>query len=133
MNRRISDITLAPCNADGDVEASANLAVLQLVDRRKARKIGFVEIGNRGSKPIYFEMNHAEGRNIDLDDPESFSNNPMLREGLTLIWIGWQFDVPVRNEHTLKLTVPVAKHADDSPIYGLVRSDWTIDERRTSL
>ena len=72
MNRRISDITLAPRNSE------------------KSAKNRLCRDWQPGSKPIYFEMNHAEGRNIDLDDPESFSNSLMLREGLTLIWIGWQ-------------------------------------------
>ena len=133
MNRRITDLTLAPRNGDGEVEAWSNFAVLQPVDFRKARKIGFVEVGNRGNKPIFFELNRAQGRSIDPDSPESFGNALMFREGLTLIWIGWQFDVPVRNEHTLKLNVPVARKVDGTSIYGLVRSDWTVDSHQKSL
>ncbi len=133
MNRHITDLTLAPRNGDGEVEAWSNFAVLQPVDFRKTRKIGFVEVGNRGNKPIFFELNRAQGRSIDPDSPESFGNALMFREGLTLIWIGWQFDVPVRNEHTLKLNVPVARNVDGTSIYGLVRSDWTVDSHQKSL
>jgi hypothetical protein len=50
---------------------------------------------------------------------------------LTLIWVGWQFDVPAR-DGALRLNAPVATDGG-RPIEGLVRSDWVVDERVTTL
>ncbi len=54
-----------------------------------------------------------------------------LRLGLTLIWVGWQFDVPP-GEGVLRLDAPIATDGGH-PIEGLVRSDWTVDERVPTL
>ena len=54
-----------------------------------------------------------------------------MRHGLTLIWVGWQFDVPPQ-PLLLRLQVPIARQ-DGQPIAGLVRSDWTVDDTVTTL
>lgn len=45
---------------------------------------------------------------------------------MTLIWVGWQHDVPDR-EGLLRLRVPAARGAE-GPITGPVRADWVVDE-----
>src|SRR5579863_4720949 len=47
-NARISDVALAPRNADGMVEFSSDFVVLRPVDPKKARPSVFLEILNRG-------------------------------------------------------------------------------------
>jgi hypothetical protein len=60
-----------------------------------------------------------------------FGDGLLLREGLTLIWIGWQWDVPDA-EGLLRLHVPVARLPGGS-IQGWVRADWTVDEDASLL
>ncbi|MFQ5751842.1 MAG: alpha/beta hydrolase domain-containing protein [bacterium] len=55
-----------------------------------------------------------------------------MRQGLTVLWVGWQFDVPER-PGVLRLHVPRARNLDGSPIFGLVRSDWTVDKNTNTL
>ena len=62
---------------------------------------------------------------------EDFGDGLLMRLGLTVIWVGWQFDVPER-DGALRLEVPVATD-DGAPIEGFVRSDWTIDRAAETL
>ena len=54
-----------------------------------------------------------------------------MRQGLTVIWVGWQFDVP-RDPGLLRLQAPIAGDGGQ-PIEGLVRSDWTLDAPTATL
>ncbi|MFQ5677237.1 MAG: alpha/beta hydrolase domain-containing protein [bacterium] len=126
------DIMFAPRNSDGLVEARANFVVLQPSDPNKGRGVALVEVSNRGGKfsPSYF--NRAATSSLDPDDPDAWGDQLLMRQGLTVIWVGWQYDVPQR-EGALRLEVPRATNLDGSPIYGLVRSDWTLDRPARSL
>ena len=132
-NERITDIQLAPKNADGLVEAWGNLAVLQPVDAEKSCGVALVEVSNRGGKfsPAYFNR-ASKGRELLPNDPDYWGDGLLMENGLTVIWIGWQFDIP-EGEHNLKLHVPQAVNSNGTPIYGKVRSDWTIDKPVKSL
>ncbi len=125
MNARLVDLGLAPRNADGLVEARANFIALKPVDPARGRGVALVEVSNRGGRfsPRYF--NRATN-----DAP--FGDELLMRMGLTVVWIGWQYDVPLR-ENILRLHVPRAKNLDGSAIIGLVRSDWTVDEPADEL
>ena len=132
MNARIVDLTRAPRNADGLVEAWANFVVLQPVDPARGRGVALVEVSNRGGmfSPRYF--NRARTATLAPDDPDAFGDALLMRLGLTVLWVGWQFDVPER-AGVLRLHVPHAENPDGTPIAGLVRSDWTVDEAVTTL
>lgn len=124
-NTAIVDLSLAPRNEAGMVEAWSDLFVLQAVDPNLRSGVGLVEVSNRGGKfsPRYF-LRAGNGR-LDPEDTLSFGDGLLLERGMSLIWIGWQWDVP--EGEGLKLHVPVANYPDGSPIEGLVRSDWTVD------
>lgn len=130
MNSRITDLVRAPRNADGSVEAWSNFVVLRPVNGGNGTAL--VEVSNRGGKfsPRYF--NRATSASLAPDDEAAFGDALLLRMGLTVVWIGWQFDVPER-EGVLRLHVPTATAIDGSPLTGLARSDWTLDETTTIL
>jgi hypothetical protein len=129
-NARIVDLGLAPRNARGRVEASADFMVLR--PRRLAARgsPALLEVSNRGGKALlpYFTRGTWT---LDPSRSEDFGDRLLTRLGLTLIWIGWQFDVP-RQPGLLRLRAPVAR-ADGRLIEGLVRSDWTIEHPTTTL
>ncbi|PEN06059.1 hypothetical protein CRI93_11310 [Longimonas halophila] len=133
MNARIVDLQRAPRNENGLVEATANFAVLQPVDSDRRRGVGVVEVSNRGGmfSPSYF--NRASTSSLDPSDPEAWGDALLMRQGLTVIWVGWQWDVPRDGDERLRLQVPRARHHDGSAISGLVRSDWVIDEAVQTL
>ena len=130
-NARIVDLSRAPRDSAGRVRAWANFSVLQPVDPDKRRGLALVEVSNRGGKFTLPYFNYATA-GLSPSNPEAFGDGLLMEKGLTVLWVGWQWDVP-RNEGTLRLRVPTARHADGSPIVGRVRSDWVPDDSTTVL
>ena len=125
-NRIITDIALAPRNADGDVEFSAPFFVLKPVDMGRSNGTVLYEVSNRGRKGMLSFYNFAAG-SLDPRDERHFGDGFLMQEGYTLLWLGWQFDPPQRDE-LLRLDTPVAT-MDGKPIRGLVRSDFVVTDR----
>ena len=129
-NRSIADIDLAPRNAQGKVEFSADLYILKPRDPSKGSGTALVEISNRGSKGLLNTFDLA-APSLDPHTPPEFGDNFLLKRGFTLVWVGWEFDVPPA-PGLLRLYTPIATE-NGRPIYGLVRSEWEGDERVTSI
>lgn len=130
-NAAIVDLALAPRNAQGLVEADADLLVLQPVDPAKGSGTALLEVSNRGGKAMLPYFCNGRGA-ADPQSADDFGDAWLLRQGLTLIWVGWQFDVPP-DPGLLRLRVPRARNPDGSAILGLVRCDWVVDEPAQSL
>src|SRR5262245_52004754 len=60
-NDAIIDLRLAPRNARGDVEASADFYLLKPLDPRRGNGRLFYEVGNRGGKSILVTFQKAVG------------------------------------------------------------------------
>ncbi len=119
QNRGIVDLDLAPRNARGRVEFSADFYLLKPVDPARGNGRLFYEAGNRGSKRILGMFQGAR----DTADPttaEEFGNGALMRQGFALLWMGWQWDVP---SGRMRMDVPIAT-ANGRPITGLVRSNF---------
>jgi hypothetical protein len=130
MNARVVDLDRAPRNADGLVEAWADFVVLR-PKRPLSGGIALLEVSNRGGKASLAYFNGA-ARSLDPTDAEDFGDGLLMRLGLTIIWVGWQWDVPLR-EGLLRLHVPVATGAGGTRLEGLVRADWVVDRATTTL
>ncbi|HEX9793937.1 MAG TPA: alpha/beta hydrolase domain-containing protein [Planctomycetota bacterium] len=130
-NAGIVDLALAPRDADGRVRAVANFMVLQPADPAKRRGTALVEVSNRGGKAALNYFNRGRG-GADPRTQADFGDGLLMRLGLTVVWVGWQFDVPA-GPGALRLEVPRVRAADGAPITGLVRSDWVVDEPAAEL
>ena len=115
-NRIIADIDLAPRNAEGKVEFSADLYMLRPLDPTKRNGTAFVEIPNRGGKSLGM---------FDIGD------HFLLEQGFTLVWVGWETDVPPK-PGLLRINAPIATN-HGQPITGLVRSEWEGTQRVTTI
>jgi alpha/beta hydrolase family protein len=119
-NKLIVDLDKAPRNAQGEVEFSADLYLLKPKDMNKGNNAVLFEVSNRGGKGILHLVN-----GFSPSTPEGeFGDGFLMREGYTIAWVGWEFDVADRGEN-LKLYAPVAHDAGGKEIRGLVRSDFT--------
>jgi len=125
-NARVVDLAWAPQNGDGMVEAWADFMVLQPKDPGARRGTAWLEVSNRGGKASLRYFDIATVGSLDPAEEADFGDGLLLRAGLTIIWVGWQWDVP-DGEDLLRLHVPVAR-LPGGPIQGLVRADWTVDE-----
>src|SRR5215469_5357680 len=117
INQIIRDIALAPTNAKGLVEFSSDLYVLRPKDRAKSNGTALLEISNRGGK----------GMQGMFDLGANGADSMLMSSGFTLVWIGWEWDIPPR-EGLMHLYAPAIKG-----IIGPVRSQIVIEKRATSV
>ena len=131
-NQIIADVDKAPKNASGKVEFSADFLLIKPTDVTRANGTVLLEVPNRGNRRTlpYFDFAAAAGSAEPPDpkgDPET-GDGFLLEQGFTLLWVGWQFDLPVR-EGLLRAYLPIAKEATGRPIEGFVRSDFTTSQK----
>ena len=129
-NRIIGDIDLAPRNANGLVEFSADVYILKPRDAAKGNGTALVEISNRGGKGLLSTFDFASG-SADPRTERDFGDRFLLRQGFTLVWVGWEFDVPPKPGN-LRLESPIASEKG-KPIHGMVRSEWVGDKLVTRI
>jgi hypothetical protein len=108
-NKIIADIAKAPRNQDGLVEFSADFDCMKPRDPQHGNHAVLFEVSNRGGKAML----------------GTFGEDFLLEQGYTLVWLGWEFDVPP-GPNALRLYAPVAQG-----ITGLVRSEITLDHKAT--
>jgi len=112
-NEVITDIKLAPRDAAGRVHCSADFTILQPDNpSRGSHRIVF-DVVNRGNPTILTNLNSA-GQRLGA------GNGFLMRHGYTVVWCGWQYDVPPDTAGLVKAWVPEALNADGSPISGRI-------------
>ena len=123
-NRQIVDLDKAPRNAHGEVEFSADLYLFKPKDMAKGNNAVLFEVSNRGGRGILRLVNGGNS-----SDPNAeFGDGFLLREGYTVAWLGWQFDVADQGQN-LRLSAPVVHDPAGKEIRGLVRSDFTPSQK----
>lgn len=124
-NRIITDIDLAPRNEAGLVEFSADFYVLKPTDPKLGNGTVLFEVSNRGGKGMVGMFDDSPSSR-DPREEKDFGDGFLLRQGYTLVWLGWQFDVPPNTPGLLRLFTPIATN-NGQPITGVVRSEFTAD------
>ena len=122
-NKVVADIDKAPRNAAGFVELSADLSILKPKDATRGNGVALIDIVNRGRRTVLTGFNRAPAAG-DLTAEADFGDGLLMRQGFTLVWIGWEFDVPKR-DGLIRIDVPPA-----AGVTGIVRASFTPDVRR---
>jgi len=125
-NDIIVDLKLAPKNARGEVEASADFYLIKPVDPRRGNGRLFYEVGNRGGKSLLQTFQKATGSPDPTTEAE-FGDGALMKQGFSLLWMGWQWDVPQR-AGVMRMDMPIATE-NGKPITGLVRGNFILNER----
>jgi hypothetical protein len=123
-NDIVVDLPLAPRNANGEVEYSADFYLLKPLDPKKGNGGLFYEVGNRGTKGMLVTFQKA----MSSPDPTTeaqFGDGSLMEQGFTLLWMGWQWDVP---DGRMRMEMPVASD-NGRTITGLVRGNFIPNER----
>lgn len=89
---RIVDLSLAPINARGEVEFSADFFLITPKDPARASGSFLLEVPNRGGKAILALMNHGKS-STDPATAEDIGDGFLMRRGVSVAWVGWQWDV----------------------------------------
>lgn len=129
-NARIVDLDLTPRDADGRVRFTSDFYALRPVDTQRASGSILLEVPNRGGKASVRYFDRGAAGTSDPTSREDFGDALLLHRGMSVVWLGWQFDVPDQPE-LLRLHAPFAEA--DPPLRGLVRSDQVFAEPSTVL
>ena len=113
----IADIGLAPRNGDGLVEFSADFRVVKPVDNDHGNGRLLLDVVNRGKELALKNINSAPDGPTDADPHPG--NGFMMRHGYSLVWCGWQHDVPDA-PGLFRCNVPNGQNADGSPVSGKI-------------
>ncbi len=122
----------APRNARGMVEYEVDVFILRPADPAKGNGILFYEVLNRGNKQLGQRLHDLIGGNAgvlnDPKTPDHAGNGFLFERGYTVMWSGWDPDVPTRNA-TMGARFPVMID-DGKPIVRRIREEFQVGKRR---
>ena len=116
-NRTIVDLELAPRNAEGGVEFSADLEILVPKDRSQANGALLYDVNNRGNR-VCLRMFNGGG-----------ADGFLMRQGYVIVWSGWIAEVLPGGERLLLQAPSATDHG--KPITGLVRAEFVSNTNTT--
>src|SRR5580765_2130317 len=124
-NRIVADLGKAPPNAAGKVEFSSDFFLIKPKRIERGNGAVLYEVSNRGGKGMLGFFNHATG-SVDPASAADIGDGFLMKQGFTLLWVGWQFDPP--NRPGLVRVYPPTASDNGRPIRGPVRSDFVVTE-----
>src|SRR3984957_11114507 len=127
-NAAITDIALAPVDANGLVDYNMDFYILTPVNQALGNHKVFFELPNRGSK--VFGMFNGSGGGNDPTTAADAGTAFLMNQGYTLVWGGWEPTVS-RANNSMGITVPVAVNADGSTVTGPVYEYIEFDNATT--
>jgi len=121
-NAVITDIQLAPRNANGKLTYTTAFSILKPVDSSKASGDLVYDVVNRGNLRFAARMTQfamaATASDANAVDP---GDGSLYRAGYIVLASGWQGDVPLdASGARLGINIPIAKNVDGTPVTGQV-------------
>ena len=124
-NQGITDLDMAPRNSTGNVEFSADFALLRPVDPDLGNRRILFDVVNRGRKTA-LTLNSVPTATDPTAPPEA-GNGYLMRRGYTVVWAGWQADVPP-TPGLIGLHAPEAIGSDGGPLTGKIMCQFQCDQ-----
>ena len=115
-NAVITDIELAPRNANGKVEYSMDIFILKPVDLRRGNHKVFLDMNNRGKMRV-LRLNDVAVTNNPTTAADAGSGF-IMNLGYSVVGNGWDFGA-TSEDAGLTISLPIAKSPDGSSITGL--------------
>ena len=119
-NQRIVDLANAVNLKNGEVEFSADFVAVRPKELHKGNGSMLMEVPNRGRARI---LSLVDGGDQDL--AKDAGDAWLLRNGFTVVSLGWQWDAA--GDDALHLFAPIAKE-DGKTITGLLRGDLMLSK-----
>jgi hypothetical protein len=104
-NIGIVDLKHGPRDSEGRVRFSSDLYVLRPMDPAKGNGVLLFEVANRGRRSLLGRFNRAAPGSDPTTDAD-VGDGLLMRDGYTVVWIGWEIDVPVP---LLRIDAPPAR------------------------
>jgi hypothetical protein len=114
-NRCITDLDLAPRDSDGRVRFAADMRILTPEDPKRGNRRLLFDVVNRGTR-LALAMFNRVPRPITPSVPLDCGDGFLMRHGYTVVWCGWQHDVPAV-DGLMRIHVPNAQTAG-GPVSG---------------
>lgn len=113
-NAAIVDLAQAARDDEGRVRFNGDVVVLRPVEPSSGNRMALIDIPNRGRRTMTGLFNRAvpdvpPQRRIPVGD------GFLMRHGFSLLWCGWQWDVP-RSEERMGLDAPLVLGSDGKPV-----------------
>src|SRR5215207_815223 len=125
-NAPIADLKLAPRDARGLVEFSAEFFMLRPTDASRGNGTLLYEVNNRGNIAILRQLHEAPLGN-DPATAADAGNGFLFRQGFTLLWSAWAADVAATpGGGRMILNAPVASEQGE-PITGKVAYELIVN------
>jgi len=122
-NAVIQDLYLAPRDARGMVEYSTEVEFLQPTDPHRGNGVKLFEVNNRGNKLAIAAFDVGVPLSVARRNAlDSAGDGWLMRQGVTLVWWGWEMDAEPGWNRVLMPEI-VAHKVDGSAITGVVRSE----------
>jgi Alpha/beta hydrolase domain len=121
-NKSIVDLDKAPRDAAGRVTFAADLFVLAPKDKSHGNGVALFDVLNRGRKNMLSAFNRSPP-SFDPSAPLDLGDGFLMQQGYTLVWVGWQFDLPHRRGLMGLEAPPVLESG--KPVVGQVTTTFT--------
>ncbi len=122
-NRRITDVELAPRDAQGRVTWDSDVSILLPVDRARCSGRVLLDVVNRGNTVAVPNFNRATrpafGPGSDPNPPVDVGDGFLMTRGWVVISCGWQGDLP-RVPGLIGMRTPEARDAQGRPLRGRI-------------
>ena len=124
-NQIVRDLRFAAADSSGLVECTADFYMFTPADPAKGNGTVLLEVSNRGGKGMLSRFDFARGG-------DEFGDKSVLEQGYTLVWLGWEWDIPASNRTALHFSAPHFR-SEALPADGLVSSEFVADRTVTSF
>lgn len=129
-NRVIVDLDKAPRNAQRMVEFSSDIVIVKPKDPARGNGVLFFDAVNRGNKSLLNVFSRGT-KATDFTDEAEFGDAYLLKQGYTLVFVGWQFDI-APGKSLVGFSAPIATD-NGAPIRGWVRMPFISDKPVASV
>ena len=122
-NQRIVDLAAA-ADPDGAVRYRTDVVILRPRAADKASRVLVVDVANRGRKLM---LPLVDDGDLQADTATQAGNGWLMRQGHTLLWVGWQGDLPLdRSGQNVGMALPLATDRG-APITGTSLEEVVFD------
>jgi hypothetical protein len=132
VNTPITDLEHAPRDPEGNVRFSSDFALLRPADPNKGNGSLLLDVVNRGNKTILKNFNSSDP-NLQPHEQMQPGNGFLMRHGYTLVWCGWQPDLPDTPGLVGMWTAPEALGPDGQSLSGNILGWYQVDAPTDTL
>lgn len=114
-----------PRNGSGDVVFSGDFFLLKPVDLSRGNHRLLYEVNNRGNILMLSYFNNAESSNRP-NTAEHAGNGWLMRQGYSLLWSAWNWDVEKVGRQPLRINLPVIVSANGGPMTATINAELAV-------